>query len=103
MNEGVLWWNYQGHANAYVLSHEGFYRNQNSYRHDYENFLNDGRLFFFSAFSCHANAFGQPARGHARRRVVGGRGAWSRWPVAGRSPRTPPAPTSSCLRAAPTT
>ena len=60
INEGVLWWNYQGHANAYVLSHEGFYRNQNSYRHDYENFLNDGRLFFFSAFSCHANAFGSP-------------------------------------------
>jgi hypothetical protein len=60
MNEGVLWWNYQGHANAHVLSHEGFYRSQENNRHDYENFLNDGRLFFFSAFSCHANAFGNP-------------------------------------------
>lgn len=60
MNEGVLWWNYQGHANAHVLSHEGFYRSQENNRHDYENFLNEGRLFFFSAFSCHANAFGSP-------------------------------------------
>ncbi len=65
LNDGVLWWNYQGHANAYVLSHEGFYRNQNSFRHDYENFLNDGRPFFFSAFSCHANAFGLPQEGTA--------------------------------------
>ena len=65
MNQGVLWWNYQGHANAYVLSHEGFYRNQNSFRKDVENFLNDGRLFFFSAFSCHANAFGSPQEGSA--------------------------------------
>jgi hypothetical protein len=57
MNQGVLWWNYQGHANASVLSHEGFYRSQTNNRHDYENFLNAGRCFFFSAFSCHANAF----------------------------------------------
>jgi hypothetical protein len=56
LNEGVLWWNYQGHANPYVLSHEGFYRNQGSMQ-DREAFMNDGKLFLFSAFSCHANAF----------------------------------------------
>jgi hypothetical protein len=56
LNEGVLWWNYQGHANPYVLSHEGFYRNQGSMQ-DRDAFMNDGKLFLFSAFSCHANAF----------------------------------------------
>ena len=56
LNDGVLWWNYQGHANAYVLSHEGFYHNLGSTQ-DRDNFMNDGKLFLFSAFSCHANAF----------------------------------------------
>ncbi len=56
LNDGVLWWNYQGHANPYVLSHEGFYRNQGSTQ-DRDAFMNDGKLFLFSAFSCHANAF----------------------------------------------
>jgi hypothetical protein len=56
LNEGVLWWNYQGHANPYVLSHEGFYRSQGSMQ-DRGAFMNDGKLFLFSAFSCHANAF----------------------------------------------
>lgn len=56
LNEGVLWWNYQGHANPYVLSHEGFYRNQGSLQ-DRDAFMNDGKLFLFSAFSCHANGF----------------------------------------------
>ena len=56
LNEGVLWWNYQGHANPYVLSHEGFYRNQGAMQ-DRDAFMNDGKLFLFSAFSCHANAF----------------------------------------------
>jgi len=56
LNEGALWWNYQGHANPYVLSHEGFYRNQGSMQ-DRDDFMNDGKLFLFSAFSCHVNAF----------------------------------------------
>lgn len=56
LNEGVLWWNYQGHANPYVLSHERFYRNDETTQ-DRDNLMNDGKLFLFSAFSCHANAF----------------------------------------------
>lgn len=53
---GVLWWNYQGHANQYVLSHEGFYRNQGGSQ-DRDNLANDGKPFLFSAFSCHVNGF----------------------------------------------
>jgi hypothetical protein len=62
LNDGVLWWNYQGHANAYVLSHEGFYRNLGSMQ-DRDNFMNDGKLFLYSAFSCHANAFADVSEG----------------------------------------
>jgi len=59
INRGVLWWNFQGHANPHVLSHEGFYRNIGGYPENGKNFfMNDGRPFFFTAFSCHANAFG---------------------------------------------
>ncbi len=63
LNEGALWWNYQGHANPYVLSHEVFYRNQGSFQ-DRDNFMNDGKLFLFSAFSCHANAFSDVSEGN---------------------------------------
>jgi hypothetical protein len=62
LDDGVLWWNYQGHANAYVLSHEGFYRNLGGMQ-DRDNLLNDGRPFLFSAFSCHANAFSDVSEG----------------------------------------
>ena len=62
LNDGVLWWNYQGHANPYVLSHEGFYRNQGTMQ-DRDAFMNDGKPFLFSAFSCHANAFADESEG----------------------------------------
>ncbi len=57
LNAGRLWWNYQGHANETVLAHEDLYLNRPS-QDDRLDFLNDGRLFLFTAFSCHANAFG---------------------------------------------
>jgi hypothetical protein len=56
LNEGRLWWNYQGHANSTVLTHEDLWINR-SFQHDADNLLNDGKPFLFSAFSCHANAF----------------------------------------------
>jgi hypothetical protein len=62
LNAGVLWWNYQGHANAHVLAHEGFYRCLGTIQ-DRDNLQNDGRLFLFSAFSCHANAFADVSEG----------------------------------------
>ena len=56
LNEGRMWWNYQGHANEYVLAHENVYRNVGS-EDDKQLLTNNGRPFLFSAFSCHANAF----------------------------------------------
>jgi hypothetical protein len=59
LNAGVLWWSFQGHANAYVLSHESFYRSNGATAgSDYDLFANDGKPFLFTAFACHPNAFG---------------------------------------------
>lgn len=58
LNQGVLWWNYQGHANEFVLTHEDLYRNLGDTSSDDKNLLaNDGKPFLYSAFSCHANMF----------------------------------------------
>jgi hypothetical protein len=57
--EGRLWWNYQGHANKRVLSHEGFYANSyQGYGDDKDLLQNYGKPFLFTAFSCHPNEFG---------------------------------------------
>ena len=56
LNAGVLWWNFQGHANESLLAHEEFYMRDGS-TSDASLFANDDSLFFFTAFSCHANAF----------------------------------------------
>jgi hypothetical protein len=56
LNAGRLWWNFQGHANEFVLTHEDLYVN-NGLDDDKDRLLNDGKPFLFSAFSCHANAF----------------------------------------------
>ena len=56
LNAGRLWFNYQGHANERVMSHESFYINQPT-RDDKDLLMNDGRLFLFTGFSCHPNAF----------------------------------------------
>ncbi len=56
LNAGVLWWNYQGHANQYVIAHENLYVNGTSF--DDRNLLtNVDRPFLFSGFSCHPNGF----------------------------------------------
>jgi hypothetical protein len=67
LNEGRMWWNYQGHANEFVLAHENFYRNVGG-EDDRSLFTNTDRPFLFSAFSCHANAF---ARVNERRSDLG--------------------------------
>ncbi len=56
LNEGRLWWNYQGHANSQLLAHENFYVSQGPGASDASLFANDGKPFLWSAFSCHANA-----------------------------------------------
>ena len=65
LNDGRLWWNYQGHANAQVLEHESIYLKNGDFpgNNDVQRFTNDGRPFFFSAFSCHANAFASSQEG----------------------------------------
>ncbi len=63
LNAGRLWWNYQGHANEYVVSHENLYLNQTP-TDDKGRFTNDGRPFLFTAFSCHPNSFGRAKAGN---------------------------------------
>ena len=76
LNAGRLWWNFQGHANEFVLAHEDLYINRGYIspgqtspgQDDKDLLLNDGKPFLFSAFSCHANAFARfadesPGRG----------------------------------------
>lgn len=65
LNAGVLWWNYQGHANEYVLTHENLFINSGDGASGDDRFLfaNPGRPTFFTAFSCHANMFGRNAGG----------------------------------------
>ncbi len=56
LNAGKLWWNYHGHANQLLLSHEWIWMSQGT-TDDWRMLANTDRPFFFSAFSCHANAF----------------------------------------------
>ncbi len=56
LNEGRMWWNYQGHANQYVLAHEDLYVNR-GVNDDKELFTNVDKPFLFTAFSCHPNGF----------------------------------------------
>lgn len=60
LNDGCLWWNWQGHANLYVLAHENLYLNSSGID-DKDALTNTDRPFLFSAFSCHANAFAVPS------------------------------------------
>lgn len=65
LNAGVLWWNFQGHANEYVLTHENLFVNAGDQASSDDKFMyaNPGKPFLFSAFSCHANNFGRNSGG----------------------------------------
>ena len=90
LNQGRLWWNFQGHANEFVLAHEDLYVNR-GFTDDKDLLLNDGRPFLFSAFSCHANAFARygdqsPGRGPALGEemvLLPARGAIASWASSG--------------------
>ena len=61
LNNGQLLWNYQGHANEFVLTHEDLWINAgNGPGDDSRRLANDRRPFVFTAFSCHANMFARP-------------------------------------------
>jgi hypothetical protein len=90
LNQGRLWWNYQGHANQYVLSHEDIYINSPG-SDDQVLFENGGMPFFFSGFSCHPNGFAEPSEagrltpsiGEEMVMAGGGRGAIASWASTG--------------------
>jgi hypothetical protein len=90
LNAGRLWWNYQGHANEFVLAHEDIYVNR-GFQDDKDLLLNDAKPFLFSAFSCHANAFARhedntPNRGPSLGEemvTLPGRGAIGSWASSG--------------------
>ncbi|MBI1796083.1 MAG: hypothetical protein HYR74_03415 [Candidatus Eisenbacteria bacterium] len=67
LNAGRMWWNYQGHANEFVLAHENIWRNILG-QHDQDDLVNANMPFLFSAFSCHVNAFAHVAE---RRPITG--------------------------------
>jgi len=90
LNNGQLLWNYQGHANEFVLTHEDMYVNSGtSTGDDSQRLANDDKPFVFAAFSCHANMFARPE--HQLNSAVGpclgedlldlpnGRGAVASW------------------------
>ena len=61
LNAGQLLWNYQGHANEFVLTHEDLYVNSGTgLGDDSYRLANDNKPFVFTAFSCHANMFARP-------------------------------------------
>ncbi|NNE44100.1 MAG: hypothetical protein HKN12_07815, partial [Gemmatimonadetes bacterium] len=58
LNDGVLFWNYQGHANRFFLAHEEVWRDDPiAARHDVETLENFGRPFIFLGFACHLAEF----------------------------------------------
>lgn len=61
LNAGAFMWNYQGHANEFVLTHEDLWINSGtSLGDDAQRLANDNKPFLFTAFSCHANMFARP-------------------------------------------
>jgi hypothetical protein len=60
LNAGQLMWNYQGHANEFVLTHESLWNNLGQ-DDDAVRLQNDSKPFLFTAFSCHANMFANPS------------------------------------------
>ena len=90
LNQGRLWWNFQGHANELLLTHEDMYVNLGDFSDD-KNLLDNGdRLFLFSAFSCHANAFARLGPGSTYGPSLGedmvnlpGKGAIASWASSG--------------------
>jgi hypothetical protein len=62
LNSGQLIWNYQGHANEAVLTHEDMFVNLGFSSGDELRLANDNKPFIFTAFSCHANMFARPGQ-----------------------------------------
>ncbi|MFN0150430.1 MAG: C25 family cysteine peptidase [bacterium] len=61
LNEGVLFANYQGHGNRWVLSHESFlldgFSHLNQFAEDAKRFQSNNRPFIFMAYGCSISEF----------------------------------------------
>ena len=95
LNAGRMWWNFQGHANQNILTHEALYVNGGGFTgtDDKGQLTNVGKPFLFTAFSCHPNAFGDtrggsdpqygPSIGEDLVCLPGGKGAIASWASVG--------------------
>ena len=88
LSSGQLIWNYQGHANETVLTHESLFQSINPQSGDEYRLANDNMPFLFNAFSCHANMFqrvdgqtgsGGLCLGERFLRLPSGRGSVGSW------------------------
>jgi hypothetical protein len=57
LNEGVLIWNFEGHANKFFLTHEIIWRDDTLDRHDVQTLTNVDQPFIFLGFACHLAEF----------------------------------------------
>jgi len=60
LSSGQLMWNYQGHANEHLLTHEDLWLAIGAFTGDEQSLTNVDKPFFFTAYSCHANNFVAP-------------------------------------------
>lgn len=56
LSQGTAFYNFQGHGNATVMTHEEIYRSLQSFQ-DLDVISNTGKPWYFSGFACHLNAF----------------------------------------------
>jgi hypothetical protein len=56
LSNGVLFWDYQGHANETQIAHERLWLSQGSIQ-DLDQVNNPGRPFLLTAYACHVNNF----------------------------------------------
>jgi hypothetical protein len=56
LSQGAAFWNFQGHGNATVMTHEELYVAQGTLQ-DVDLIFNDGMPWVFSGYACHLNNF----------------------------------------------
>jgi len=57
LNSGTLIWNFQGHGNKGLLTHEEIFHDDARGTHDVPSLTNDGMPFIFLGFACHLAEF----------------------------------------------
>src|SRR5262249_11731766 len=62
LDQGALFWDYQGHANYLLMAHEYMWQSQPG-TYDMDRVNNVNKPFFFSGYACHINEFGRAGEG----------------------------------------